>query len=337
MQSYMARSVWIVCLLATAAWPRHATARSVEVVVAGSGIRGTAGERQWLAFQKHVEEAAAGELELKMLIYGELGSEEQIISGLRRGRVHFANVSALVASTVVPELSLLYAPYLFDELPEADFVLDKYLTAEYARMLAARGLHFVTWFDLGQSHIYAREPILRPADMRGRRFRVSASKSAELFARALGADVIPLGFADIVPGLETGLIEAGENALQLYARAGTPTAAPHLTLTGHSLGMSVIVAGKRWWEGLSVRQRDVLTRSFPSLEVTRAAIRAEDARDVDNATELGFTVHSLGSAGRAEWAAATRVTHEQLIEEIGGESRKLYELIQTGRAAYAKR
>lgn len=337
MKRWLARLVWIVCLIATAAWSGHATARPVEVVVAGSGIRGTAGERQWLAFQKHVEEAAAGELALKMLIYGELGSEEQIVSGLRRGRVHFANISALVASTVVPELSLLYAPYLFDELKEADFVLDTYLTAEYSRMLAARGLHFVTWFDLGQSHIYAREPILRPVDMRGRRFRVSASKSAELFARALGADVIPLGFADIVPGLQTGLIEAGENALQLYARAGTPTAAPHLTLTGHSLGMSVIVAGKRWWDRLTVRQREVLTRSFPSLEVTRAAIRAEDARDIENAAGLGFTVHRLDQAAREEWAAATRVTHEQLIEDIGGDSRKLYELIQVGRAAYAKR
>ena len=38
-----------------------------------------------------------------MLIYGELGTEEQIVSGLRRGRVHFANLSANIAATVVPD------------------------------------------------------------------------------------------------------------------------------------------------------------------------------------------------------------------------------------------
>ena len=92
------------------------------ITVAGTTFPNTIGEQHWLTFQQNIQDAGTEGLDLRMLIYGQLGSEEQIVSGLRRGRVHFANLSALVASTIVPEFTLLYAPYLFDSEAEADYV-----------------------------------------------------------------------------------------------------------------------------------------------------------------------------------------------------------------------
>ena len=68
------------------------------------------------------------------------------------------------------------------------------------------------------------------------------SLSARLFAQSIGADMIPLGYGEIVPSLQTGLIDAGENSISLYARTGISAEAPYLTLTRHVFGMSVIVA-----------------------------------------------------------------------------------------------
>ena len=48
---------------------------------------------------------------------------------------------ALIASTIVPELSLLYMPYLFESRAEADHVLDTYLSREYAQLLGRREFH----------------------------------------------------------------------------------------------------------------------------------------------------------------------------------------------------
>ena len=191
------------------------------------------------------------------------------MSGLRRGRVHFANFSATVTSTIVPEAALLYAPYLFASEEEADFVYDNYLTEVFRDLLAAQDLHLVAWNEIGFHHIYAKRPILVPADARGVRFRVSAAPTARLIAQALDADVIPLGFSEIVSSLQTGLIEAGENGISLYARTGTAEEASHLTLTAHSFGMSLIVSRKRWWDGLTVQQRQVLSDAFPSIQQSR--------------------------------------------------------------------
>lgn len=315
-----------------------APALAVEMVVGGTAFRNTDGEALWLRFRDNLAASAAAGVEPKLLIYGELGSEEQIVSGLRRGRVHFANLSANIASTVVPEVSLIYAPYLFEDAAEADFVFDRYLTREYEKLFAARGLVFIQWFEIGFHHVYSRdEPLRLPGDARGVRFRIAASEAARLFARSIGADVIPLAYADIIPSLQTGLIEAGENSVVMYSRTGIAPEAPHLSLTGHSLGMSVIVAQQRFWERLAPAQREAIRAAFPSLAETRRVIRAEEERDLAAAARLKFQVHPLTREQRAQWAQATRSTHAEMIRSIGGDAQRLYDLTLAAKREYAAR
>ena len=190
--------------------------------------------------------------------YSSMGSSGPRTSWCRGCAVvglQFANLSAMAVSAVVPEMAVLYAPFLFDNEAEADFIYDNYLTPFYRELLAAKGLHLVSWYEIGFVDVYGKQPLLVPEDARGRRFRVGAGPAARLFAASLEADVIPLGFADVVPSLQTGLIEAGENAVSLYARTGIAGEAPHLTITDHSFGVSAIVASKDWWD--STRSRDL--------------------------------------------------------------------------------
>jgi len=311
-------------------------ADSVRLVnLGGTATPNTPGEEIWLTFKQRAETASGGRMELRPLIYGQLGSEEQILSGLRRGRIQFANLSAQVTSTMVPELSLLYAPYLFATEAEADFIYDNYLTDIFRNLLAAKNLHLLTWYEIGFQSIYAKEPIILPADAAGRRFRVSNSLNARLFAESIRADVIPLGFGEIVSGLQTGLIEAGENSVSLYARTGIADEAPHFTQTRHVFGMSVIVTDKLWWDDLPPDERRILAESFPSVQDSRRATRAQDLLDLED-LELGIQVHPLTPAQRVEWQHATAGVTDSLLEIIGGRSREIYELIARGKAEYSR-
>ena len=310
-------------------------ADDVKVVnLGGTATPNTPGEAQWLEFKRKTEAASGGAMELRPLIYGQLGSEEQLLSGLRRGRIQFANLSAQVTSTIVPELSLLYAPYLFANEAEADYIYDRYLTAIYRDLLAEKGLHLVTWYEIGFHSVYGKEPLLSPDDTANKRFRVSSGINARLFAESIGADVIPLGFGDIVSSLQTGLIDAGENSVSLYARTGIADEAPHYTLTRHAFGVSVIVSSKRWWDALTDEERRILRDSFPSIEESRRAIRAESAEDL-NDPELGIQVHGLAPEQRRSWQTASAGVTDTLIELIGGRSREVYELIQQAKVEYA--
>ena len=309
-------------------------AEPLQVTIADITFPNTYAQEQWLIFQRNIELAGREEFALKMLISGQLGSEEQLVSGLRRGRVQYASVSALFASTMVPEAALLYGTYLFDSFEEADFIYDNYLTALFTEMLEEQGLHFVAWNEVGFHHIYGKQPILLPDDVAGVRFRVSASRASTLLAKNLKADVIPLSFGEIVTALQTGLIEAGENGATLYATAGASTEAQHLTLTRHAFGVSLIVSAKDWWDQLSERQRKILTAAFPKPDEVRPMARAETQDILATAQQRGFTVHTLDDAHLASWRTATAGTAKTLADEIGGRAPEVYAKILEGKRAF---
>ena len=306
----------------------------IEMTVAGTAIPNTVGEAHFLNFKTAVDAQSEGTLKLKMLVHGQLGSEENLVSGLRRNRVHFANLSAIITSTLVPETALLYAPYLFDNEEEADFVYDNYLTQIFTELLAAKGLQFISWSEIGFHDVYGKEPILLPEEAKGKRYRVSASLSSRYFAEAIGADLIPMGYAEIVQSLQTGLIEAGDNSVALYAKRGIDQEAPHYTLTQHSLGMSIMVARKVWWDHLSSRQQEVITNAWPEATILRQSLRQEVARDLANAASLGIVVHALSESDRALWKQATQGQVERLAIEIGGRATEVLDLISEGKKQF---
>ena len=325
----------IVCLMLLVLSCDSSTESDVmEMTVAGTAIPNTVGETHFLNFKTAVDAQSQGTLKLKMLVHGQLGSEENLVSGLRRNRVHFANLSAIITSTLIPETALLYAPYLFDNEEEADFVYDNYLTQIFTELLAAKGLQFISWSEIGFHNVYGKEPILLPEHAKGKRYRVSASLSSRYFAEAIGADLIPMGYAEIVQSLQTGLIEAGDNSVALYAKRGIDQEAPHYTLTQHSLGMSIMVARKVWWDHLSSRQQEVIINAWPEATILRQSLRQEVARDLANAASLGIVVHALSESDRALWKQSTQGQVERLAIEIGGRATEVLDLISEGKKQF---
>jgi len=321
----------MVFLLSGCDSPKEET--GLSMTVGGTGIPNTVGVKHFFDFEQSVKEKLP-EIKTKMLVYGQLGSEENLVSGLRRNRVQFANLSAIIVSTLVPETALLYAPYLFDSPEEADFIYDNYLTPIFTEMLDQKGLKFIAWSEIGFHHVYSKSPVLKPDDLKGVRYRVSASLSSRYFGEAVGADLIPMGYGEIVQSLQTDLITSGDNSIALYVKTGKEQEAPHYTLTQHSLGMSVMVARKEWWSNLTPEQQQAIESSWPDPMNARLELREEEAENLKNAETMGIKVYRLSQAERELWKSATAGQAKRLAKEIGGRSEEILALVIQGKEDY---
>ena len=269
------------------------------MTVGGTGIPNTVGVKHFYDFEQSVKEKLP-EIQTKMLVYGQLGSEENLVSGLRRNRVLFANLSAIIVS----------------------------------EMLDEKNLKFIAWSEIGFHHVYSKSPVLKPDDLKGVRYRVSASLSSRYFAEAIGADLIPMGYGEIVQSLQTDLITAGDNSIALYVKTGKEQEAPNYTLTQHSLGMSVMVARKEWWENLTPDQQEIIEGSWPNLKQARLELREEEAENLENAENMGIQVYRLSQEERDLWKIATVGQAERLAKEIGGRSEEVLALVIKGKKDY---
>ncbi len=319
-------------LAAALAWPTGAQ----EYVGGGTGVpENTAGYKKWMMFQEAVADKSGGTLEITPIISGALGSEENILSSLRRGRVQVAIVSSMIVASVVEEAVLLQMPYLFDSQGEADFVLDTVLADVFADLMADKGLVFLSWDEVGFHQVYGSRPLLTPADTQGIRFRISSSPAARLFAESIGADAIALPFSDLIMGLQTSLVSAGENAIILYAQTGVAELAPHLTMTNHSFAVNFFFADAKWFNNLSDDHRAAVRASWPAMNLGREMTRAEWQADLARADELGFTIHDLTPAQRQAWRMAVEPAQHALLEIAGERGKDVLDAVHQGKRAFA--
>ena len=309
--------------------------KPLSIIGGTTGVpEGTAGYEKWMMYKYRLADMSNGEIELTPMVGGELGGEETIFNALRRGRVQLANLSAYVVGAVVPELALLQVPYLFDSQAEADHLFDTVLYSVYSDLLAEDGLVLLSWDEVGFRHVYGKTPILVPAHLKNLRYRVPTGLGPRLFAKAMETDVIQLSFNDNIIGLQTGLVDAGGNAIILYASTGISEEAPHLTLTGHFNMTNLLICTERWFNSLSEIHKAIVRNGWLPIEVVRQMSRDETNDFLERADEIGFKVHQLTEDQKVLWREATAPVAEQLIEKTGGRSQEVYDAILEARAAY---
>lgn len=305
-----------------------------EVIAAGFSLPGSVDERNWRRFETNVT-IWAPEFQLKLLIRGEGGPEETQFSNARRGRVNVVGGSFAGAAAIVPELAVLSAPYLFESQAEADYVMDEVLLEPFRRMFADQGLRLLQWLDIGWVNLYARRPLHTPADTKGARLRAASSLASQEFVAAIGGDMITLPFPDILPALQTGLIDGGVTTVTMYSLSGLTAEAPHYVLTEHSYDVGVLVANRAWFDRLTPRNKDVFQDAFGSAGQARADARDAVVELMAKLEAQGVAVHRPTAAERQAWRETAIPAHAAIIQKAGGRSQEIYDLVMQGKAQFA--
>ena len=328
------RALFTITILAYLSQSIVTFAQKIPLTVGAAAMMDLASDRLYQEFGDALTYPDSP-FDVRLMVRGEGGSDEQNFNSVRRGRMQMGGVSYGAVSTVIPELAVLNAPFLFDSYGEMDFVLAAGLEDTVNSMIGEVGL-----VGLGQNaaswHIvYSKaNPIVRPKQARGVRMRSRIDTSSILFLQALGADVIHLSATDVIPSLQTGLIDAGETNSFVYLLNGIYSEAPHLTLTNHVPSITAFIANERWWKNMTKAQRTMVVDALAPRNTWNAPMRADEKRLLCQYMERGVIIHRLSDESRAQWKAVTWPSHRTLIDEIGGRAQELYDVVMEAKARY---
>ncbi|MDX2221925.1 MAG: TRAP transporter substrate-binding protein [Rhodospirillaceae bacterium] len=318
---------------ATAALVPGARAQA-PAVVGSNAPPNTPWEAQWTRFAQRAE---AGGVPVSSMTAGQLGSDETILAALRRNRVQVGGFTLAAVTGVVPELALLTMPYLFANEDEAAYVQDTVVGEIFAPLLRAQGLAYLQLTASGWSGIYAKRPVRVPADIKGRKFRSSPTLAHRAFLDAAGADVVPIGLADVIPALETGLVDGGVMVLSYYGPA-VSDAAKFFTRTRHYYEGGLVLANAGWFDRLGPAQQAALRAAYDTPAESRAVVRAAEADILAKLAAKGATVIEPTPDEHAAWVAATVSAADRLVRDIGGQAADVRARLVAARDAYrAKR
>ncbi len=306
-----------------------ASARA-PAIVGSNAPPNTPWERQWQRFARN---ATAAGIPVEMLTGGELGSDEGIIAALRRNRVQIGGFTLAAMANVVPEFALLTIPYYFASAAEAAYVQDSTSLTVFEPLLRAKGLAFLQWTNSGWAGLFTMTPVRTPDQLRGRKYRAAPAIAHRIFLEEVGADVVPLGLADLIPSLQAGMVEGGVITLSYYGPTVSETAR-YFTNTRHYPEAGVVAANAAWFSELSGVEQSDLRGAFGAIDQVRAEIADAEDGFARALRAKGISIIELEPQEHQAWIDATKPIERKLVSLIGGAAEEVLGAMNKARLAY---
>lgn len=233
-----------------------------------------------------------GAVELSVFPAAKLGNENQINEALASGTVDIIYTGAGFPGQLYPPMSLIHAPYTIRDYDHwrafRGSPLFRGFCEEYEKK---SGQKTVALTYYGQRHVTANRAINRPEDMRGMKLRVPALALFLMFTRAMGAEAVPIAFADVYNALRQGKAEGQENPLPTILAKKFHEVQSHIMLTAHITDSLLTVVGEHVWPALSTAQRTVVEAVLQqAAERASIQVRETEQRLVQDFATMGMTI-----------------------------------------------
>ncbi len=214
-----------LCLAAFAA-----TARADEVVIklATLAPQGSTWHNLLKELAERWSQISGGRVKLKIYAGGTQGSEGDMVRKMSVGQLQAASISAIGMHDVVREPQALSVPGMIDSQAEFQAVFPK-VEPRLDQLLEQHGYVALQWAQIGFIHFFCTKPYRTPAEMTDAKMFAWDGDPASVEAwKAAGFHPVVLSSTDMVPSLQTGMINCIANVPQYVLAARLHDKANHM-------------------------------------------------------------------------------------------------------------
>jgi TRAP-type C4-dicarboxylate transport system substrate-binding protein len=272
-------------------------------------------------FKKTVEERTNSRLKVKLRLGR--GNERSMTRRVQMGSMQAVAGSIGGMSSIVREVNVIEAPYLFADYAACDKGLDnKEVTETFRKLLAKRGLIFGLWGENGYRSYFSKHKIRKPRDLEGIRFRSQESLVHVETYEAFGASPVPIDVGNTLMSVQTGVVDGFDNT-PLFAMAGSwyqglKEGERHIFLSRHIYQPAALVYSKKWFDKLPKEVQDAITIVDQELvDWGREQVRIIEPVLLKNLGRYGYEIYEPSPEELAPFKEATKNVADEVAKEIG--------------------
>jgi TRAP-type C4-dicarboxylate transport system substrate-binding protein len=241
----------------------------------------------------------------KFLVYpdGSQGGEAEMARRMRIGQLQGALLSVVGLREIEPSIAALQSmPLLFRNWEELDYVREKMRPAMEKKFLD-KGFVVLAWGDAGWVRFFSKEAALRPDDYKRMKFFAWGSEpDQQNIMKSLGYTPVPLETTDILPAIQTGMINVVPSTPYFALATQVYNTAPHMLDINWAPIVGALVVTRKAWDGMSPEvQTAVRAASDKAGAQIRTKARQEVEEAVDAMKKRGLTVNKPNPAQMKEW------------------------------------
>lgn len=243
----------------------------------------------------------------KYLVYpdGSQGGETDMVRRMRIGQLQGGLLSVVGLREIEPSIAALQnMPMMFRSWEEVDYVREKMRPAMEKKFLD-KGFVVLAWGDAGWVRFFSKTPAFAPNDFKGMKFFAwGAEADQQEIMKNLGYTPVPLETADILPAIQTGMINAVPSTPYFALATQIYTTANHMLDLNWSPIVGALIITKKAWDELTPAGQAIVREAGAKAGVQ---LRAKARQEVDEAVEAmkkrGLTVNTPNAEQMKEWNA----------------------------------
>jgi TRAP-type transport system periplasmic protein len=281
-------------------------------------------------FNAKLIELSGGKFGINQYPGAQLGQEPVMLQKVRSGDIDFIISSSANASTVAPESGVMSLHYLFrDENHLRKSIADPGVIAAIKVMIAAsvQGAKVLCVETLGFRYIYSKNEYHKVDDLKGVKIRVQATKTEDAMFPAYGAQTVHMPFGEVYTSLQTGVVQAAENGINVYLSNKHYEVAPIMSMTEHEANNGFIWVSDKLWSSLSDEEKRWVHEAADEV----ARVQPDQALQLEK--ESAVKLEKLGikfvrDVDKSGFVAAAKPIQQQLAKELGPHAVKIMGLIE---------
>jgi TRAP-type C4-dicarboxylate transport system substrate-binding protein len=235
---------------------------------------------------------------------------------MRIGQLQGALLSIVGLSEIEPSIKALQnIPLLFKTWDEVDYVREK-MRPSMEKKFLDKGFIVLAWGDAGWIRFFSKDQAVKPDDFKKMKFFSFAGEGEQQeIMKSLGYVPVPLETADILPSIQTGMIQVVPStpyfalATQVYS-----TASNMLEINWAPVVGAMVITQKAWDDMSPAGQQALRTAGEKAGVHIRTKARQEVEEAVDAMKKRGLVVNRPTPDQMREW----NLLAEKLYPRIRG-------------------
>ncbi|KYG24274.1 C4-dicarboxylate ABC transporter [Bradyrhizobium sp. AT1] len=282
-------------------------------VVATDTPKGKAAEK----FKELAEKYTAGKVKVEVYPNSTLYKDKEELEALQLGSVQMlAPSNSKFGPLGIREFEVFDLPYILPDLKTLRKVTEGPLGTKLLKLLDAKGITGLAYWDNGFKQMSANKKLVTPADYQGVKFRIQSSRVLQAQFKALSALPQVMAFSEVYQALQTGVVDGQENTWSNIYTQKMHEVQKYITETNHGYIGYVVIVNKKFWDDLPADIRDPLTKAMK--EATEFGNAQSQKENDDALAEIKKSGKSEIIKLTAEQNEAMRKAMEPVYKDAAG-------------------
>src|SRR5262249_31491729 len=190
-----------------------------------------------------------------------------------------------------------------------------------------QGAHVIALSTLGLRSIYSKREVKSIADIKGMKVRVQATPTEDTTFPAYGAQIVHMPFGSVYTSLQTGVVDAAENGVNVYLANKHYEVAPVLSMTEHEANNSLVWVSDKLWNSLTPEQQGWVQAAGDEVNSKQPAKAMErEHQSQDKLRSIGVKV--VTDVDKSGFVAVANPLLDKLAHDLGPHAEKIKNLIR---------